>query len=214
MDLDVERSRISDALEPVNQGSSALWAMMERRDTAVSAAKRLLAEVERLKARRQEAVHSLAEAKTVIGAIWHALGIPADADADIVAEVRDLRARDKPGCSWAHEELATVTAERDTLAGLLADISDTHHEGFGAGVKWASGDIDERVAAAEARGAQRMIDALRDSERLGAWMRARVVMSLETNGGRPWPPEAYPPSLEYADYLQSVVDSPTKEGQQ
>lgn len=87
-----------------------------------------------LRLRRKQAIASLAEVKTQIGAIWHALGIPADADADIVAEVRDLRARDKPGCSRAHQDLATVEAERDSLAAenarLRQEVGDNHRLRF------------------------------------------------------------------------------------
>ena len=68
----------------------------------------------------------------------------------------------------AYALVAEVEALRWQVKHLTADVSDAHHEGFGAGMESAGQDLDARIAAAEARGRAWAVEALRDSQ-----MRAR-----------------------------------------
>jgi len=77
----------------------------------------------------------------------------------------------------AEARIAELEAERDELfdgrmlarrernvaeQDLEADLSDAHHEGFGAGMESADRDIDQIAAAAERRGYGRAVARLRD----------------------------------------------------
>jgi len=60
--------------------------------------------------------------------------------------------------------------------------------------------VADPIAAARAEGFALAVAYLRDDERLGAWFEARLAAAES----RPWPPNEYPPSREYADYLESA----------
>lgn len=73
------------------------------------------------------------------------------------------------------------------------------------------------VRAAEQRGRDGAIADLRDAEKLTAWFDARLRAALDAVvdndgnpiGERPWPPGQYPPSAEYAEYLEAQT-APSK----
>jgi len=59
-----------------------------------------------------------------------------------------------------------------------------------------------KVAAAyEAKGYARAVANLRDNNRLREWILNRLAAAID----RPWPENEYPPSAEYADYLEAVA---------
>jgi len=64
------------------------------------------------------------------------------------------------------------------------------------------------IAAAEARGRQWAIDALRNGDLVARWFPIMLEQSLEASrlGQKPWPPQGgWPSHREYADYLELLI---------
>lgn len=101
-----------------------------------------------------------------------------------------------------------ITTEETTVSTdneLTAQISDAHHEGFGAGMASAQDGIEQRIAAAEVRGYERAVANLRELPGFDAWVAAfHARLAAE---GRFSGPERIINSHNWADYLDAMKET-------
>lgn len=79
---------------------------------------------------------------------------------------------------------------------LHAQLSDAHHEGFGAGVAWSDEGRDEAIAAAEVRGYAKAVARLRDDDAFRPWSR-----------NAPSRYDSLPARERYALYLEATKEN-------
>lgn len=99
--------------------------------------------------------------------------------------------------NWRRGSVHGSTRDDSKAQQWVRDICEQTADPVGATMTVDLIEIPDVIAAAEARGRQQAIDALRDDERYGAWL-----SQIRPGDGRYWDMDR--PGRQLADYLESI----------